>query len=44
MAQFIRIMGKKYKKLKKETKATDSAVVQLKLSLLDLKEGRVSKF
>ena len=34
----------KYEKIKKKVEIADDAVVQLKLSLEDLKQGRVSKF
>ena len=34
----------KYEKLKKKAKIADSAIVQLKLSLKDLRSGRVSRF
>jgi len=40
----ITIPKKEYNMLKKKAKIADHALVQLKLSLEDLRHGRVSKF
>ena len=40
----ITITKDEYKRLKKKAEIADDALVQLKLSLEDLKHGRVSKF
>ena len=43
-SETITITREKYEKLKKKAEIADDALVQLKLSLEDLKHGRVSKF
>ena len=40
----ITIPRKVYYMLKKKAKIADDAIIQLKLSLEDLKQGKVSKF
>ena len=40
----ITISKEEYIKLKKKAEIADDAIIQLKLSLEDLKHGRVSKF
>ncbi len=40
----INITKEEYEKLKKKAKIIDDVLVQLKLSLEDLRHGRVSKF
>ena len=41
---FVTISREEYIKLKKKEKIADDALVQLSLSLEDLREGRVSEF
>jgi len=41
---FISISKEEYDILKKKAEIADDAIVQLKLSLEDLRHGRVSKF
>jgi len=41
---FVTISREEYVKLKKKEKIEDDALVQLSLSLEDLREGRVSEF
>ncbi len=41
---YVSIPQDEYDMLKKKAKIADDAVVQLKLSLEDLRHGRVSKF
>ena len=43
-SETIIITKEEYEKLKKNAEIADDALVQLKLSLEDLKHGRVSKF
>jgi len=43
-SETIIITKEEYEKLKKKAEIADDALVQLKLSLEDLKHGRVSKF
>ncbi|MBI2671425.1 hypothetical protein HYX16_00665 [Candidatus Woesearchaeota archaeon] len=40
----VTITKEEYEKLKKKAEIADDALVQLKLSLEDLRHGRVSKF
>lgn len=40
----ITITKEEFEKLKKKSEIADDAIVQLKLSLEDMKSGRVSKF
>ena len=40
----ITISKKEYNELKEKEKIADNAVVQLKLSIEDIKKGRISKF
>ena len=42
--QIVKIPKKEYLMLKKKAEIADDAIVQLKLSLEDFKEKRVSKF
>ncbi len=42
--QTITISKEEYEKLKKKAELADDALLQLKSSLEDLREGRVSKF
>ena len=44
MAETITITKEEYEKLKKKAEIADDALIQLKLSLEDLRHGRVSKF
>jgi hypothetical protein len=44
MQETITISKAEYERLKKKAEIADDAVVQLKLSLEDLRHGRVSKF
>ena len=44
MQETITIPREEYNKLKKKAEIADDAIVQLKLSLEDLRHGRVSKF
>lgn len=43
-AQTITISMEEYNALKKKAKIADDALIQLKLSLEDIRHGRVSKF
>jgi len=43
-SETITITREEYEKLKKKAEIADDALVQLKLSLEDLKHGRVSRF
>ncbi|MBI3032685.1 hypothetical protein HYY69_04375 [Candidatus Woesearchaeota archaeon] len=43
-AQKITISMEEYNSLKKKAKIADDALIQLKLSLEDIRHGRVSKF
>ena len=42
--ELVTIKKEEYEKLKKKAKIADDALIQLRLSLEDLKAGRVSKF
>lgn len=42
--EFIKIPKEEYVRLKNKAKIADDALIQLKLSLEDLRHGRVSKF
>jgi len=44
MAQTITITKEEYNSLKRKADIADDAMVQLKLSLEDLRHGRVSRF
>ena len=44
VTQTVTITKEEYSLLKKKAKIADDAIVQLKLSLEDLRLGRVSKF
>ncbi len=43
-AQTITISMEEYNSLRKKAKIADDALIQLKLSLEDIRHGRVSKF
>ena len=44
MKKTITIPKEEYTRLKKKEKIADNAIAQLKLSIEDIKRGRVSKF
>lgn len=44
MPQLVSISKEEHENLKKKAKIADDAIVQLKLSMEDLRKGKVSKF
>ena len=44
MAQTITVLKEEYEKLKQKAAIADDAIIQLKLSLEDLRQGKVRKF